>query len=77
VEKPIVDTLRAIGWHVTRISGEGAPDILVRKRNDPSGWCQGFEVKSGKGARTAAQDETQWPIVRTVSEALHAIGATK
>lgn len=69
-EKPIVDALRAIGAHVTRISGEGAPDLLVRFQ----GRLSAFEVKSRKGTRTDAQEDSNWPIVRTVGEALEAVG---
>jgi Holliday junction resolvase len=72
-EKAIVDALRAVGAHVTRISGDGAPDILVRHAG---GRLWAFEVKSAKGKQTEAQQETDWPILRTVDEALAAIGAT-
>lgn len=70
-EPAIVDALRAVGAHVTAISGKGAPDLLVRFR----GQLWGFEVKSGKGTRTEAQENTQWPIVRTPDEALRSVGA--
>ena len=70
-EKAIVDALRAVGAEVTRISGEGAPDLLVKRR----GRLWAFEVKGPKGKRTEAQVESQWPIVRTVDEALKSIGA--
>jgi len=69
-EKPIVEALRARGVDVTQISGEGAPDLLVRFR----GRLYAFEVKSGKGKRTEAQEATQWPIVRTVDDALRMVG---
>lgn len=71
VEKSIVEALRAIGADVTPVSGKGAPDLLVRFRS--ALW--GFEVKAAKGARTAAQQRTQWPVIRSVDEALKAIGA--
>jgi hypothetical protein len=70
-EKPIVDALRAVGADVTLISGKGAPDLLVRFR----GILVGLEVKTGKGKRTDAQEDSQWPIVRSVDEALQAVGA--
>ena len=70
-EKAIVEALEAVGAHVTRISGKGAPDLLVRYR----GRLQAFEVKSTQGKRTAAQQETGWPIVRSVDEALVAVDA--
>lgn len=68
-----MDALRAVGAHVTYISGEGAPDLLVRFR----GRLYAPEIKSEKGERTEAQEETQWPIWRSVDEALQAIGATR
>lgn len=73
IETPIVQALRAVGADVTRVSGKGAPDLLVRYR----GRLAAFEVKTAKGDRTAAQTETQWPIVRSVEEALREIGAQR
>lgn len=70
-EKPIMEACRACGAHVTQVSGKGAPDLLVRFRGRLYAW----EVKSGTGKRTDAQEETQWPIIRTTDEALKAIGA--
>ena len=72
-EAAIVDALRAIGAQVTLISGTGAPDLLVRFR----GRLAAFEVKGHAGKRTSAQEVSRWPIVRTVSEALEAIGAVE
>lgn len=72
-EKPIVAALRAAGAQVTIVSGEGAPDLLVRFR----AVLWGFEVKSEKGKRTAAQEQSQWPIVRSIDDALKAIGASR
>jgi len=69
VEKPIVDALRALGAHVTPISGKGAPDLLCRFR----GHLWAFEVKSGKGKRTEAQEQSQWPVIRTVDEAIELV----
>jgi Holliday junction resolvase len=69
-EPAIVRALEAIGAHVTRISGEGAPDILVRYK----GILVAFEVKSAKGKRTEAQTETAWPIVRSVEDVLQQMG---
>ena len=68
-EKPIREALEAVGAHVTPISGEGAPDLLVRFK----GILVGLEVKSAKGKRTKAQQETAWTIVRTPEDALMAI----
>ena len=70
IEKPICDALEAVGAQVTKISGKGAPDVLVRLR----GRLWAFEVKSQSGQRTAAQRDTAWPIIRSVDEALQAIG---
>lgn len=68
-EQAIVDALVAVGAHVTRLSGKGAPDILVKFRG-----LYAFEIKTKKGKRTDAQEDSQWPIVRSVEEALYAIG---
>ncbi len=73
-EKAIVEALRKLGAHVTIISGEGAPDVLVRLASMPAGLCWGFEMKSEKGKRTTAQKVSEWPILRSVDEALNAIG---
>lgn len=72
-EMPIRKALEAVGAHVTPVSGKGAPDLLVRFR----GQLWGFEVKSGKGQQTAAQRETDWPIVRSVGDALALMGFTR
>lgn len=72
-ERAIVDALRAVGADVTQISGKGAPDLLVRFR----GKLEAFEVKSGKGTRTEAQEDSQWPIVRSVEDALAALGVQR
>ena len=68
-EKAIVAALEALGAHVTRVSGVGAPDLLVRWRGRLWAW----EVKSATGTRTQAQQESQWPIVRSVDEAIAAL----
>ena len=65
-EAAIVAALEAIGAHVTRVSGKGAPDLLVRWQGRLLAW----EVKSATGTRTAAQRESQWPIIRSVDEAI-------
>ena len=69
-EAEIVRALESCGAQVTRISGEGAPDLLIRFRGQLYAW----EVKSRTGTRTAAQEETQWMVIRSVDEALRAIG---
>ena len=76
-EKPIVEALRKMGYQVTFVSGEdGQPDLLVRAKGEMGrrGHCVGLEVKGEKGTRTASQKESQWPIVKTVEQALKAIG---
>lgn len=79
VEPAIVEALQALGWTITRVSGKGAPDILARRQGHasglPSGLCFGFEIKAEKGRRTKAQQESQWPILRSVDDALQAVGA--
>ena len=74
-EKAIRKALEAVGAEVTPISGKGAPDILVRFRGNSDARPYAFEIKSWKGKQTAAQRVTNWPVVRTVEEALEAIGA--
>lgn len=68
-EKPIVEALEAIGAEITKISGVGAPDILVRYR----GQLWAFEVKSKGGKRTEAQEISQWPVVRSAEDALRVV----
>lgn len=72
-EKALVAGLKAVGADVTRISGKGAPDILCAFR----GRLYAFEIKSATGHRTEAQEVSRWPIVRTMNEALKAIGACR
>lgn len=72
-EKPIIQALRSVGARVTPVSGAGAPDLLVRWQ----GRLYGFEVKSKTGKQTEAQEETNWPIVRSVDDALIAIGVRR
>lgn len=64
-EKAIVDALEAAGCEVTRISGKGAPDLIVRYR----GHLFGFEVKGEKGKRTKAQEASGWEIIRSAEDA--------
>lgn len=70
-EREIIEGLRAVGAEVTPISGKGAPDILVRR----DGFLYAFEIKGKAGKRTDAQVLSQWPIVRSLDEALTAICA--
>lgn len=70
-EKAIRTALEARGVHVTPISGKGAPDLLCRFR----GALYAFEVKAEKGRQTAAQAVTDWPVIRSVEDALKLLGA--
>ena len=72
-EAAIVKALEALGAQVTRISGKGAPDVLVRFK----GTLHGLEIKSAKGRQTEAQLATDWPIIRSVEEALAVIGVQR
>jgi hypothetical protein len=69
-EPAIVQALEAIGCQVTRISGPGAPDLLVRRGAQL--WA--FEVKTATGTQTAAQRDTSWPVIRSIDAALQAVG---
>ena len=69
-EPAIVEALKALGAKVWRISGPGAPDLLVLY----GGSYHCLEVKTAKGKRTAAQEVSQFPVVRDVDEALKAVG---
>lgn len=74
VEAEIVAALRDVGAErITKVSGKGAPDLVFQFRNR----VHAFEVKTGKGKRTDAQKKTLWPIVRSVEDALKAIGAVR
>lgn len=73
-EKDIRLALAAVGAETTPVSGKGAPDLLVRHGSFPDGFCKGIEVKAAKGIRTEAQEVSQWPIVRSVEDALSVVG---
>ena len=73
-EAAIIAALRAVGAHVCQVSGKGAPDLICRVPAASWGRLYAFEVKSGSGKRTEAQAVTGWPIIRSVSEALEAVG---
>jgi hypothetical protein len=72
-EQPIRHALEAVGARVTKVSGKGRPDLIVEFRGRIYVW----EIKSGKGTRTKAQEASRWPIVRTPEAALKAIGAVR
>lgn len=69
-EPAIVDALLAAGATIYRLSGKGQPDLLVRFR----GIWTPLEVKTTTGRLTKAQAAIDWPIVRSVEDALTAIG---
>lgn len=69
-EKAIVEALEALGAQVWRISGFGLPDLLCARQ----GRFYALEIKTAKGAKTKAQADIPWPIVRSVAEALEALG---
>lgn len=68
-EKDIIQVLEAMGCQVWQLSGTGNPDLLVKR----AGRFYAFEVKSGKGKLTANQDARNWPILRSVDDALDAM----
>ncbi len=70
-EKALVAGWQAIGAKVYRVSGKGLPDVLVLHR----GILRGFEIKTAKGRLTEHQGE--WPVIRTMDEALKAIGCVR
>lgn len=77
-EQAIVAALRRMGASVIPLSGEGAPDLLVLWRRQVSL----LEIKTARGRVTSAQAQRSaegWPVitVRTIDEALQAIGATR
>lgn len=53
-ERPIIDALKAQGFHVAQVSGKGIPDLLVSKRPD---FLRLAEVKAKDGTYTKAQRE--------------------
>jgi Holliday junction resolvase len=69
-EAAIVKALRQIGAEVFPLSGRGIPDVLVRYR----GSVYAFEIKSATGKQTDAQLDTQWPVIRSIEDALFELG---
>jgi len=70
-EKALRDALQAVGAECWQISGRGLPDLLVRFR----GRYYAAEVKTAKGKETEHQGD--FPIWRSVDDALRAIGAVR
>lgn len=78
-EDEIIKALKQVGCSVSQLSGTGVPDLLVGFRQH----TYLLEVKERKGTFTAAQKwwHETWlgqpaVVVRSVEEALRAIGAT-
>ena len=71
-EPAIIEALRLMGAYVYQVSGDGLPDLLVLWQ---SRWTP-LEIKTTRGKLTASQMDIPWPVVRSVSEALAAIGVT-
>ena len=65
-EPSIMEDLRKAGVHVTQVSGKGAPDLILKFRG--SVIC--VEVKSENGKRTPAQEDTDWPIVKSALDCM-------
>jgi Holliday junction resolvase len=73
-EPLIVQTLEAHGFHVTRISGAGVPDLLVSRNPD---FLRLVEVKMPKGrlqpAQVAFKERWRGPAIitlRSIADAL-------
>lgn len=73
-EKAIVKALEAVGAAVFRVSGKGAPDLLVYYQ---AHWLP-VEVKTKGGSLTTAQIAARvtapYPVVSSVEEALQLFG---
>ncbi len=69
-EPKVIEALESVGAQVWQLSGRAIPDLLAWYRGRPFV----MEVKTEKGDQTDAQVGTPWPIVRSVDEALKAIG---
>ncbi len=70
-ERALVAGWRAVGAKVYHVSGKGLPDVLVLHR----GVLRGFEIKTATGRLTEHQGD--WPVIRTMDEALKAIGCVR
>ncbi len=73
IEPAVIQALRAAGCEVYQINGRALPDVLCRFRGR---WVP-LGIKSGDRARlTAAERDTSpsWVLVRSVAEALAAVG---
>lgn len=70
-EPGLIAGWRAIGATVYQVGGRGLPDVLVKFR----GVLYAFEIKTASGTLTEHQGD--FPVVRTMDEALKAIGAVR
>lgn len=73
IEPAVIQALKSCGTEVWQISGRGLPDLLCKRR----GRWMPLEVKSGAKAPLTGIQAAQnaFPVVRSVNEALVAIGA--
>lgn len=70
-EPALIDGWKAIGAEVWQVGGQGLPDVLVRFR----GVLHAFEIKTAVGKLTEHQGD--FPVIRTMDEALRAVGAIR
>lgn len=68
-EPAIIEALKALGCRVWQLSGTGNPDLLVKR----AGRFYVFEVKSGKARLTPNQDAGNWPVLRSVEDAVREV----
>lgn len=68
-EPAIIETLRACGWYVKQVSGDGLPDLICAK----AGKFVALEVKTKTGTLRESQKDTPWLVVRTPEEAMQAV----
>lgn len=71
-EPDIVDALKGLGCRVKYVSGDGLPDLLVRKPGPSRIWIP-LEVKTRTGKKTESQADADWALVRTPDEAIAAV----
>jgi Holliday junction resolvase len=71
IEPEVVKALRDRGCRVWHLSGQGCPDLLVYR----GGKFYLMEVKTGtRGRLTKNQQDLIWPVVRSIEQALNAVG---
>lgn len=72
-EGPIVDTLEARGFHVTKINGTGVPDLLVSKHG--AMWLAEVKTEDGEFQKAQVKWQEQWQgppicVLRSVEDAI-------